>query len=656
MYDINRGTATVTESAGAFGVIPFYYSERLRKKFEILAMSKAAIIEAPFGGRDAIAVCSCLEDADAHGEAVYRFTAQDEAPDALYRRLCRKIEKIDSLAGKCLQEIDFPNALTIGGVCDALRSIRCERKTWLVIDNFHFLLHAMPIQVLAALLSHNRGNFRIVAITQMLGNDGKLAEDLEFYAQMSDYEMILSLDPLELTSAKFGDKTFHDIAILISQDCPPDIRQRHPLSMLHVAWAIRLNDDGSPSFKAIMAELDESLPKNGKLRAEWLLLSAYLHFPNLEKMLPIVRAAEAMFEGGGSQVILPQAPWAFYEHLQLNAFHLGVGEADREADMLEEFLSIYTVLTDGHGSGADALYRAELAFLRCEAAKAEVLAYKAAFLAEGKNQKIVQLGATRLLSSIAIIKADAEGWKHALSEIERAANESVQVGSALNYAIDVVRGALLSDIRDFANLADWLKNTEFLSWKLPAPIKKNAAAVHVLYLMNQGDFARLVGFCQAIPKENFTVFSEYFQSFLMAVGFSAIGDRTQAAKYLEFSVKKALPDGMLHYFAGFSRPLHGLPDEIIEKGYPELLPKFNEHKGKYHAGWKSLHNTLTASERPSLLTERELEIAKLAADGMRNHEIADMLFVSENTVRAHLRSVYQKLDIDRRAKLAKALE
>jgi len=68
-----------------------------------------------------------------------------------------------------------------------------------------------------------------------------------------------------------------------------------------------------------------------------------------------------------------------------------------------------------------------------------------------------------------------------------------------------------------------------------------------------------------------------------------------------------------------------------------------------------LHNAIVADELPSGLTEREREIAELAADGLRNNEIAEILYVSENTVRAHLRTIYQKLDIDRRAKLAKIL-
>ena len=61
-------------------------------------------------------------------------------------------------------------------------------------------------------------------------------------------------------------------------------------------------------------------------------------------------------------------------------------------------------------------------------------------------------------------------------------------------------------------------------------------------------------------------------------------------------------------------------------------------------------------QKPFELTEREREIAQLAADGLRNHEIAEALFVSENTVRAHLRTIFQKLDIDRRAKLSKVFK
>ncbi len=56
-----------------------------------------------------------------------------------------------------------------------------------------------------------------------------------------------------------------------------------------------------------------------------------------------------------------------------------------------------------------------------------------------------------------------------------------------------------------------------------------------------------------------------------------------------------------------------------------------------------------------LLTEREYEVAMLAAKGNRNKEIAEILNVSENTVKTHLKSAFSKLSIDRRSQLIKLL-
>lgn len=55
------------------------------------------------------------------------------------------------------------------------------------------------------------------------------------------------------------------------------------------------------------------------------------------------------------------------------------------------------------------------------------------------------------------------------------------------------------------------------------------------------------------------------------------------------------------------------------------------------------------------LTPSELRVARMAAEGMTNREIAQSLFVTAKTVETRLRHVYQKLDVGRRTELSSAL-
>jgi DNA-binding CsgD family transcriptional regulator len=55
------------------------------------------------------------------------------------------------------------------------------------------------------------------------------------------------------------------------------------------------------------------------------------------------------------------------------------------------------------------------------------------------------------------------------------------------------------------------------------------------------------------------------------------------------------------------------------------------------------------------LTAQELQIARLAADGLSNREIGERLFLSHRTVGSHLYRIYPKLDITARGQLRKSL-
>ena len=70
-----------------------------------------------------------------------------------------------------------------------------------------------------------------------------------------------------------------------------------------------------------------------------------------------------------------------------------------------------------------------------------------------------------------------------------------------------------------------------------------------------------------------------------------------------------------------------------------------------------IHKLFPARARGSVsepaLTLREREVARLAAEGMTNPEIAKALYISQNTVKTHLVHIFEKLGLTNRVHLAR---
>jgi DNA-binding NarL/FixJ family response regulator len=57
----------------------------------------------------------------------------------------------------------------------------------------------------------------------------------------------------------------------------------------------------------------------------------------------------------------------------------------------------------------------------------------------------------------------------------------------------------------------------------------------------------------------------------------------------------------------------------------------------------------TTRENPAGLTQRQLEVLELVAEGLRDSEIADRLFLSERTVGHHVSAILRKLGVRNRS-------
>ena len=100
---------------------------------------------------------------------------------------------------------------------------------------------------------------------------------------------------------------------------------------------------------------------------------------------------------------------------------------------------------------------------------------------------------------------------------------------------------------------------------------------------------------------------------------------------------------------------------VLKEMAPRMLM---ECVRKVHAGekWLEQQSVTRAIERMQrreseidrltrLLTPRELEIVRMAAEGLRNRGIAERLSISEGTVKVHLHNIYEKLGVEGRLEM-----
>jgi len=107
----------------------------------------------------------------------------------------------------------------------------------------------------------------------------------------------------------------------------------------------------------------------------------------------------------------------------------------------------------------------------------------------------------------------------------------------------------------------------------------------------------------------------------------------------------------------------GVNGIVLKEMAPQLLLQCIR---KVHAGeqWiernasrqaleKMLKREAGAREVAETLTPREIELVRMVANGLRNREIGEKLFISEGTVKVHLHNIYEKLKVDGRMALSR---
>jgi two-component system nitrate/nitrite response regulator NarL len=119
--------------------------------------------------------------------------------------------------------------------------------------------------------------------------------------------------------------------------------------------------------------------------------------------------------------------------------------------------------------------------------------------------------------------------------------------------------------------------------------------------------------------------SDHIEDLFTAIQYGAQG----------YLLKNMDPDDWLQYLRSIIEGSNTAAKDLAGK----LLYQFRE---------RDLQNTPSISS----LTPREKEILLLVSKGLTNKQIAEQLFISENTVKNHMKNLLEKLNLENRVQLA----
>lgn len=92
-------------------------------------------------------------------------------------------------------------------------------------------------------------------------------------------------------------------------------------------------------------------------------------------------------------------------------------------------------------------------------------------------------------------------------------------------------------------------------------------------------------------------------------------------------------------------------EEVMEGGAPMSPMVAQKAMQMLLSGYKPSTQQIQYSSEQEELTKREQEILTLLAQGLKNQEIADRLFISAATVKKHVENIYNKLQLHSRVEL-----
>lgn len=311
---------------------------------------------------------------------------------------------------------------------------------------------------------------------------------------------------------------------------------------------------------------------------------------------------------------------------------------------------------------AQALFEAEIAYSRGDI---DAVYEKVQFFLSAHSGFYAIIAGGMLLSLCAMWKGDIELFKKAKSHICEAPCRNDTDRSILDLSLAAADLA----IRDLRNFPDWFKRGCFSC--LPADAHPAAKVYYVKLLMiyvqdlamkkydreGMGSLVLMRGLPNTIEplitqaEVDKTVLVELYLRLLCAITCQNGGDTERAIHHIDKAIALALPDRLLGPLVEHRRQLGYLLDDRLALVDAEALKEVKALHKQLNVGWTKLHNAVLEKSVSISLSQREREVARLAAFGCSDAEIAAQLNLSKSTVKSIISMAKNKTGTIKRSEL-----
>jgi len=307
---------------------------------------------------------------------------------------------------------------------------------------------------------------------------------------------------------------------------------------------------------------------------------------------------------------------------------------------------------------AQTLLAAEIAYSKGDIDKVYDSAY---YLLHKHSGFYAVISAGMLLALCAIWRGDLNMWRQAKIHMAEAPAKTDADRDIITFSITAV-DSVLYDVMSFP---EWFKIGRFEllhNDALPA-----AKVFYAKYLYARGyalatkqielDGVQGLSLLTMIPNTiepmisqaiaDNSIITEIYLRMTCAAVYHACGNKEQAIYHIDRAIALALPDKLYGILAEYGRTLEFLLEQRISRVDSEALEKVHSLYQTYFAGWTRLSGSVRGKNLATTLSPKEREVAKLAAFGFKNGQIAATLNMSISAVKQAVTNVCNKTGMPR---------